>query len=164
MSWKRTPFSNRGFMGQNLRDVGHLSPGLKCSLPLKGDLSMKEGSLFCNYEIQDASDRVLGVLSWCVWKVLDEVGCMGLVPWHLDLWCKSSLKIKLNCRWIFWRNWNVPLMLLERSWWAGFNQIYLVRLGFTMWEILIFKWFLPPKIQINSKKPGFIRKNQLRIW
>jgi hypothetical protein len=24
-----------------------------------------------------------------------------------------------------------------------------------MWEILIFKWFLPLKIQINSKKPGF---------
>jgi hypothetical protein len=38
-------------MGQNLRGIGHLSPGLKCSLPLKGDLSIKEGSLFCNYEI-----------------------------------------------------------------------------------------------------------------
>jgi hypothetical protein len=24
-----------------------------------------------------------------------------------------------------------------------------------MWEILILKWFLPLKIQINSKKPGF---------
>jgi hypothetical protein len=31
-----------------------------------------------------------------------------------------------------------------------------------MWEKLIFKWFLPLKIQINSKKPGFGRKNQLR--
>ncbi len=30
-----------------------------------------------------------------------------------------------------------------------------------MWEILIFKWFLSLKIQINSKKPGFGRKNQL---
>ncbi len=38
-------------MGQNLQDVGHLLLGLKCSLPFKGDLSMKEGSLFCNYEI-----------------------------------------------------------------------------------------------------------------
>jgi hypothetical protein len=43
-------------------------------------------------------------------------------------------------------------MLLERSWWAGFNGIYLVRFGFRMWEILIFKWFLPLKIQINSQK------------
>jgi len=24
-----------------------------------------------------------------------------------------------------------------------------------MWEILILEWFLPLKIQINSKKPGF---------
>jgi hypothetical protein len=58
----------------------------------------------------------------------------------------------------------VPLVLLERSWWAGFNGICLVKLGFKMWEILIFQWFLPLKIQINSKKPGFERKNQLRMW
>jgi hypothetical protein len=44
-------FPTVGFMGQNSQDVGHLLPGLKCSLPFKGDLSMKEGSLFCNYEI-----------------------------------------------------------------------------------------------------------------
>jgi len=35
----------------------------------------------------------------------------------------------------------VPLMWLERSWWAGFNGIYLVRFGFRMWEILIFNDF-----------------------
>jgi hypothetical protein len=35
----------------------------------------------------------------------------------------------------------VPLVLLERSWWAGINGIYLVRFGFGMWEILILKWF-----------------------
>jgi hypothetical protein len=77
----------------------------------------------------------------------------------LEYWVISSLKIKLNQR-----NWNVPLVLLGRSWWAGFNGIYLVRFGFRMWEILIFKWFQPLKIQINSKKPGFGRKNQLRTW
>jgi hypothetical protein len=49
----------------------------------------------------------------------------------------------------------VPLVFLERSWWAGFNGIYLVRFGFRMWEILILKWFLPLKIQINSKTPVF---------
>ncbi len=45
----------------------------------------------------------------------------------------SSLKVKLNRS---QRNWNVPLVLLERSWWAEFNGIYLVRFGFRMWEIL----------------------------
>jgi hypothetical protein len=64
----------------------------------------------------------------------------------------SSLKIKLNRSWKFQRNWNVPLVLLERSWWAGFNEIYLVRFRFRMWEILILNWFLLLKIQINSKK------------
>jgi hypothetical protein len=103
---------------------------------------------------------------WCLWKALNEEGCMGLVPWCLDLRCKSSwilndffTKIKLNHGWKFQRNWNVPLVLVEKSWWAGFNRIYLIRFGFRMWDILIFKWFLLLKIQINSKKPGFGRKN-----
>jgi hypothetical protein len=63
-----------------------------------------------------------------------------------------SLKIKLNRSWNFWRNWNVSLVLLERSWWAGSNGIYLVRFGLRMWEILIFKWFLPPKFKKIKKK------------
>jgi len=59
-----------------------------------------------------------------LWKALDEEGCMGLVLFH-DVWtCGakvleyrmiSSLKIKLNCSGKFGRNWNVPLVLLERS-------------------------------------------------
>ncbi len=61
----------------------------------------------------------------------------------LEYWMISSLKIKLNHSWKFWRNWNVPLLLLETFWWLGFNRIYLVKIGFKMWEILIFKWFLP---------------------
>ncbi len=72
--------------------------------------------------------------------------CMGLVPWCLDLQCKSSWilndfspKTKLNHSWKLRSNWNVLLVLLERSWWAEFNGIYLVRFGFRMWEILIFK-------------------------
>jgi hypothetical protein len=82
----------------------------------------------------------------------------------LEYWMIFSLKIKLNTSCKFRRNWDVPLVFLERSWWARFNGIYLVRFGFRMWEILIFKWFLPPKFQINSKKSGFGRKNQLRTW
>ncbi len=135
-------------------------------------ISMKEGSLFvlfCLYlwdsPNQDASNHVLGLFG----KFLRRRGTWALVPWCLDLRCQSSwmfssLKIKLNCSWKFWRNWNVPLVLLERFWWARFNGIYLVSFGFRMWDILILKWFLPMKIQINSKKPGVGSKNQLRTW
>jgi hypothetical protein len=127
--------------------------------------------LFCLYRWdplnQDASDWVLalfgkllrrrGALTWFhgIWTCGAKV---------LEYWMIFSLKIKLNDSWKFRRNWNVPLVLLERSWWAGFNGIYLVRFGFRMWEILIFKWFLQLNMQINSKKPGFGRKNQLRTW
>jgi hypothetical protein len=133
-------------------------------------LSMKEGSLFLLFCLylwdplnQDASDRVLDLFG----KLSKRRGAYGV--WTcgievLEYWMSSSLKIKLNHSWKFWRNWNVPLVLLERSWWAGSNGIYLVRFGFRMWEILIFNWFLPVKIQINSKKPSFGRKNQLRTW
>ncbi len=127
--------------------------------------------LFCLYLWdplnRDASDHVLGIFG----KLLRRSGasawfhgiwtCDGEV---LEYWMISSLKIKLNPSWKFRRNWNVPLVLLERSWWAGFNGIYLVRFGFRMWEILILKWFLLLKIQIKSKKPGFGRKNQLEKW
>jgi hypothetical protein len=115
--------------------------------------------------MRSTEPRCFKSCSWCLWKALDEEGCMGFITWRLDLQCKSfaywviySLKIKLNCSWKFWRNWNVTLVLLERSWWAGFNGIYLVRFGFRLWEIFFFKWFRPLKIQINSKKPGFGRK------
>jgi hypothetical protein len=127
--------------------------------------------LFCFVVMRSTELGCFRSCSWCLWKALDEDRCMGLVPWRLDLPCKSleywmasSLKVKLNRSWKFQRNWNVPLVLLDRSWWAGFNGIYLVRFGFRMWEILTFKWFLPLEIQINSKIPGFGRKNQLRMW
>jgi hypothetical protein len=85
----------------------------------------------------------------------------------LEYWMISSLKIKLYRSWKFWRNWNVPLVMLERSCWVGFNGIYLVRFGFRMWEILIFKWFLPLKIQIipkNQVLEGKIGWGRGNIW
>jgi len=91
-----------------------------------------------------------------------QEGYMGLVPWDLDLWCKSfwilndfSMKSKLNCRWKFQRNWNVPLVLLERSWWARFSGIYLVRFGFRMWEILVFKVISAAENSNKFQKPRF---------
>ncbi len=116
--------------------------------------------LFCLYRWDppnwDASYSILGLFgklssrrgAWAwfhgVWTCSAKV---------LEYWVISSLKIKLNSSWKFERNWNLPLVLLERSWWAGFNGIYLVRFGFRMWETLILKWFLPLKIQLNFKKP-----------
>jgi hypothetical protein len=88
----------------------------------------------------DVSDRILGVFGKLSIR-------RGALAWFHDVWTCGvkvfeywmifSLKIKLNSNWIFWRNWNVPLVLLERSWRAGFNEIYLVRFGFRMWEICI---------------------------
>jgi len=112
----------------------------------------------CTYEIHRT--RMLQIA--CL--VCLETSCGGGVAfsWRLDLQCRSSWILndsstenKLNHSWKFRRNWNVPLVMLERSWWAGFNGIYLVRFGFRMWEILIFKWFLLLKIIINSKNQVF---------
>jgi len=115
--------------------------------------------LFCLYVWdslnRDASDRILGLFG----KLLRRRGALAWFHgvWTcgvevLEYWMIFSLKIKLYRSWKFRRNWNVLLVLLERSWWAGFNGIYLVRFRFKMWEILIFKWFLPLKVQINFKK------------
>jgi len=50
-----------------------------------------------------------------------------------------SLKIKLNHNYIFQRNWNALLVLLERSQGRGFNEIYFIRFGLNMEEILNIK-------------------------
>jgi hypothetical protein len=63
-----------------------------------------------------------------------------------------SLKIQLNHNRKFQSNWDVPLVLLERSRREGFNEISFLWFGLRMWEILNFKWFLSLKIQINCKK------------
>jgi hypothetical protein len=115
--------------------------------------------LFCLYlwdpQNQDASDCLLGLFGNLLWR-------RGAFSWRLDLQCRNSWVLndfftenKLNHSWNLRRNWNVPLVMLERSWWAGFNGIYLVRFGFRMWEILDFMWIQPLKIQTNSKKPVF---------
>jgi len=53
-------------------------------------LSMKEGSLFCFVLMISIEGGCFRSCSWCLWKALDEEGCMGLVPWRLDLRCQSS--------------------------------------------------------------------------
>ncbi len=125
---------------------------------------MKQGTLFCfvsylwNPLNQNASNCILGFLG----KLSKKRGALAWFHgiWTcgakvLEYWIISSLKIKLNSSWNCQRNWNVPLVLLERSWWARFNGIYLVRFGFRLWDLSIFKWFLLLKIQMNSKKTKF---------
>ncbi len=75
--------------------------------------------LFCDYEIQlGSSDHVLGAFG----KLLMRRGAWAWFHYVwtcsakvLEYWMISSLKIKLNHSWRFGRNWNVPLVLLERS-------------------------------------------------
>jgi hypothetical protein len=107
--------------------------------------------------------------SWCLWKALDER--RGAWAWFhqvwtcsakvLEYWMISSLKLKLNCNWKFQMHWNVPLVWLERSWWAGFNGIYLVIFGFRMWEILILKWFSAAKNSNKFQKTRFLKEKSI---
>jgi hypothetical protein len=67
----------------------------------------------------NVSDRVLGVFGKLstrrgAWAWLHDIQtCDAKV---LEYWMIFSLKIKWNHSWNFLRNWNVPLVLLERSW------------------------------------------------
>ncbi len=128
-------------------------------------LSVKESSFFWFVVMRstEPGTRMLQIVFFAVfgklsmrrgaWAWFDDVWNCG--PKVLEYWMISSLKIKFYCSWKFQRNWNVPLVLLERSWWAQFHGIYLVRFGFRLWEILIFKWFMLLKIQINPQKTRF---------
>jgi hypothetical protein len=108
-------------------------------------LSIKECSLLYLVLMRSTEPGCFRLRSWSPWKALKEEGALA---WFHGVWTCSakiveywmifSLKNKLNCSWNFWRHWNVPFVFLERSWWAGFNGIHLVRFGFRMWKILIF--------------------------
>ncbi len=127
-------------------------------------LSMKEGSLFCIYEIHWTG--MLQIVFLVSLESFWRGGVHGLGSMTFGLAMQMlfeystifSLKMKLNCSWKFWMNWNVPLVLLG---WAIFNGIYLVRFGFKMWEIMIFEWFLLLRIQINSKKLEFWKEKSV---
>jgi hypothetical protein len=122
--------------------------------------SIYEGRLFVCFVLYlwdplnwDASNHLLGLFG----KLSRRRGAWA---WFHDVWtCGAKVleyewflhwKLNQNCSWNFQRNWNVPLVLLERSWWAGFNGIYLVRFGFRLWEILIFEWFTLSSLGILS--------------
>jgi hypothetical protein len=128
-------------------------------------------ALFCFVVMRsterDASERVLGVFGKLLsttrgtWEPggVRELGSMMFGFWaqmFLILGLIFSLKIKLNHTWKFQRNWNVPLVFLERSWWSRINEIYLVTFGFKMWEILIF--------QVVSVTDNSNKFQKIRFW
>ncbi len=95
-------------------------------------------------------------------------GCIGLVSyvWNcgvkvVEYWMISSLKIKLNHSWNFRRNWNVTLVLLERSWWAGFNGIYLIRFGFRMVGDIDFKVIFVAESSNKFQKTRFWKEKSV---
>ncbi len=70
-------------------------------------LSMKQGSLFCFVVMRSTEPGCFRSCSCCLWKALDEEGCMGLVPW----WCFGLVVQQkfLNIKWFLsWKlNWIV---------------------------------------------------------
>jgi len=59
-------------------------------MKVRANASMKEGSLFCFVVMRSKVPGCFRSCFWCLWKALNEEGCMGLVPWRLDMQCKSS--------------------------------------------------------------------------
>ncbi len=92
--------------------------------------------------------------SWSLLRRGASAWFHGVWTWGVkvfEYWMISSLKIKLNCNWKFLRNWNVPLVLVEKPWWAGLMEFIWYDLDSECGRYWFFKWFLPLKIQINSK-------------
>jgi len=98
---------------------------------LFGKLLRRRGASAWFHGIWTCSAKVFEY--WMIFSLKIKLNCSWKfqrnwkVQKFFEYWMIFSLKIKLNCSWKFWRNWNVPLLVLERSWWAGFNGIYLVR-------------------------------------
>ncbi len=81
-------------------------------------LFMKESSLFCFVVMKSIKSGCFKFCSLCLWKALNEKGCMGLVPWNLDLWCKSFWILNIfslaenfagigMCIWCCWKDLDV---------------------------------------------------------
>jgi hypothetical protein len=63
---------------------------LACSICRPIYPSVNEGGFFCFVVIRSTELGCFRSCARCLWKALNEDGCMGLVPWCWDLWCKSS--------------------------------------------------------------------------
>jgi hypothetical protein len=108
-----------------------------CICGLFGKLSRRKGALVWSHDVWTSGAKVI------------------------EYWMIYSLKIRLNHKWNFWKNWNVNLVLLETSWRPRFNGIYLVRFGFRMWKILILKWFMPHENSNKLQKTKFWKEKSV---
>jgi hypothetical protein len=75
---------------------------------------------------------------------------MGSVQRRLDLHAKVLEYWMIFLHWKFWRNWNLPLVLLETSWWAGLNGILFGNICCLIRQAVIGKF---------SHNTGYINKN-----
>jgi hypothetical protein len=90
-------FTFRPGGGECVNEKGLVFFGVKWFYLIPGGvlvyLSMKEGSLFCFVVMRSTEPGCFRSCSWRLWKAFDEEGCMGLVPWRLDLCCIGMLQI-----------------------------------------------------------------------
>jgi hypothetical protein len=121
-------------ISQNFTNILSLSWVFQTQLGIQLIISLYEARLFvcfvCTSEIHQTGMLQIVILdlfgsSRGGW--VRQLGSMTCNAKILEYWMISSLKIRLNRSWKSRRNWNVPLVLLERSWWVGCNGIYLVR-------------------------------------
>ncbi len=61
---------------------------------LKGNLSMKEGNLFCFVVMRFTEPGCFRSCSWCLWKALDEEGVHGLGSMSFGLAVQKLLNIE----------------------------------------------------------------------
>ncbi len=137
--------------------------GYGTGLPTLCYLSMNKGSLFCSYEIHQTG--IPQIVFLVPFASSQQGGVHGLGSMTFGLAVQKFLNIKwffhwkLNCSWQFQRNclWCCWKDLDEQD----LMELILVRIGFSMWEILIFEWKLPLKIRINSKKTRFWKEKSV---
>ncbi len=136
--------------------------------PFDGDLSMKEGSLFCGYEIyRTGMFQIVFLVSLETsrWGQVHGLGSMmfGLtvqkflnIEWFLH-WKLNLIVTKCfggigMCIWCCWKDLDEQDLM----------EFILVRFGFRLWEILIWKWSPLLKIQIVSQKTRFWKEKSIK--
>jgi hypothetical protein len=125
---------------------------------------MKQGCLFVCFvfylwdpQNKDASYHALGLFGKLWGGGVHGLGFMAFWTWGvevLEYWMNSWLKIleELECAFGV-----VGKILMSRIQWNLFGKIWIQNVG----EILIFKWFQPLQIQINSEKPRFWKEKSV---
>jgi hypothetical protein len=103
-------------------------------------------------------------------KLFCLIGCLGVQSPNVSMKEGSLFVLFFSC---LWDPLNrdasgmlqiVFLVSLERSKGGGVHQLGSMMVGLAVQKFLNIEWLFSLKIRINSKNPGFGRKNQLRMW